>query len=213
MNKLSLLLIPFFFLSCTPKKNAQTTDPEINKIISAIKELPEDYVITIVTEEGDTGERYHYEGEKYEVTDHGIFARIMSPFGMSANEAATNRKGVSLDTHKGTIEAGAGDYSLLERLWILMKNFAVWIVLSIGVLFGLTFVPSIGTVAKGIFTILPILGGLYQKIVKDKQTKDIVNSVQVAKDTLTEKQRQAFNAELEKSQDSTTKKVVKAAKS
>jgi len=149
-------------------------------------------------------------GTTYKTKDEGVFVRICSLFGMSANEAAVNRKGIELNAKKGIISAGAGDYGFLERAYIGIRNILFWLVGGIALAFGLSFVPGpVGTVAGSIFSMLPVLGGLFQKVKKENVTKSIVNSVQAAKGVLLPDDRQAFNDVLEMNQNADIKKVVK----
>ncbi|MBU8911319.1 MAG: hypothetical protein KOO65_08620 [Desulfobacterales bacterium] len=212
MNKL-LCLAMLFCIGCEPATKVEKASPPlVQDIVKAVKELPDEYEIKIVVETGEEGKNYSYEGESYTATDKYFGARIMSPFGVSAIEGSINRKPILLDTKAGKISAGGGDLSLIERLWIAGRNIIFFSLGGIALLFGATFIPGVSVFAKPLFSALPILGGAYQAVTKGKITKDIVESVQKAKDTLLPDDREAFNNKLAENQDKSTKKVVKSLK-
>lgn len=178
---------------------------------SAKKSGPTETVTKFV--KGEVVETTVVEGEKYETKDELFIARVCSWFGISAGETIVNRSGVNIDAKKGQIISGKGELGWLERTYFWIRGVLLWLIGLILLGFGLTFVPGpVGGFFRGLISMLPVVGGYYQKIIKTNETKKIVSSVEVGKDSLDEENRAAFKNALDKEQDKETKKLVKELK-
>ena len=152
------------------------------------------------------------EGEVYKTVDKATAIRIASPFGLSAGETVVNRDGVNIDAAKGTIVSGKGSLGWLERTYLGIRTWLIWGVIAVFACFGLSFVPVIGPFFGSIFSMIPIIGGYFAKFKAEKTTKEVIHSVQVAKGTLSNEDRAAFNAVLDQEQDKETKRIIKGLK-